>query len=55
MNTPVEAFVAPMVVPLIVPPEMVTLEEVRLIAFKVVPLAVVKPNHVAVALVAVKL
>ncbi len=41
VNTPVEALVAPMVVPLMVPPEMVTLEDVRLITFSVVPLAVV--------------
>jgi len=55
VNIPVEAFVAPIVVPLIVPPEMVALDEVRLIAFKVVPLAVVNPNHVDVAFVAVRL
>ncbi len=40
---------------MIVPPEMVAFDDVRLIAFNVVPLAVVKPNHVEVALVAVRL
>ncbi len=55
VKMPVEAFVAPMVVPLIVPPLMVAFEEVKLIMFPVVPLAVVNPNHVDVALVAVKL
>ncbi len=48
VNTPVEALVAPMVVPLIVPPEMVALEEVRLMMLPVVPEAVVKPSHVEV-------
>ena len=55
VKAPVEALVAPIVVPLIVPPLMVTLEEVRLMMLPVVPLAVVNPNHVEVALVAVKL
>ncbi len=55
VNVPLAALVAPMVVPLMVPPEIVALEEVRLMMLPVVPEAVVKPNHVAVALVAVKL
>ena len=55
VKIPVEAFVAPIVVPLIVPPLIVALEEVRLIAFKVVPLAVVKPSQEEVAFVAVRL
>ena len=37
-----------MEVELIVPPEMVALEEVRLMMLPVVPEAVVKPSHVEV-------
>ena len=52
---PVEALVRPMGVPLILPPVMVTLGVVMLVAFTVVPLAVVNPSHVLVAFVAVRL
>jgi hypothetical protein len=55
VKTPVDGVVAPIVVPLIVPPEMVTLEEVKVgavseamvpfKAFTVVPEAVAKPNQ----------
>ncbi len=55
VNTPVEALVAPMVVPLMVPPLMVAFEEVRLMMLPVVPDAVVKPSQVEVAFVAVRL
>ncbi len=49
VNTPVEALVAPMVVPLIVPPEMVAFELVRLMMLPVVPEAVPNPSQEEVA------
>ena len=50
VNAPVDGVVAPMVVPLIVPPLMVTLPEIRLasvalLALRVVPDAVTNPSH----------